>query len=176
MKNEVRIRPIQEGDLERIRCWVNKPEVRDNLIILEDISDSDQKTWYEAYQNDDSKMVFAIEYQGRHIGNISLFNIDKKHGRAQLTIFMGEKDFRGRNLGTNALRMFFDLAFRKLLLSKISLEVLIHNKQAIACYKKAGMKQEGIFRSHVRIHGKRRDMMVMAILDTEYLQKEQHDS
>ena len=171
MNKQVTIRLIQKEDLERIRGWINKPEVRDNLVILEEISDEDQKSWYEAYENDDSKKVFAIEYKGEHLGNISLFKIDKSHGRAQVSIFIGEKEYRNKNLGTSVLQMLFDLAFRKLLLSKISLEVLVDNKQAIACYTKAGMQQEGILRSHVCIRGKRRDMMVMAILAEEYFQR-----
>ena len=175
MNNEVTIRPIKEGDQKRIRGWINQPEVRDNLVISGPINKKDQIAWFENLIKDVTKKVFAIEHQGRHVGNISLFNIDKRHDRAQLSIFIGEPEFRNKGLGTKALLALFELAFRKLSLVKIILEVLVDNSQAIASYKKAGMKPEGLLRSHVFLHGKRRDMIVMSILAEEFLKERRHD-
>lgn len=121
------------------------------------------------YCKDDTKKVFAIEFRHHHVGNVSLFNIDKFHNRANLTIFIGDNNSRGKGLGEEALRKVLYFAFCDMLLCRISLEVLEDNSQAINCYKKVGMQEEGILRSYVNLQNRRCNMILFSILRDEFL-------
>lgn len=164
----VSLRPICESDLERIRLWVNQPEVYLNLAGRGRISSEEQKKWYGRYLLDDSKKIFAIELDGQHVGNASLFRIDYEHKRSACSIFIGEKGLRGRGTGRKAMNALFEFAFGPLQLNRVYLEVLVDNVSAIRCYENAGMSLEGKLRDHVIIDGQRRDMLLFSILKEEY--------
>lgn len=166
---DVGIRPIGKDDLERICGWLGQGDVADSIILTREISFDDQLKWYEQYLKDETKAVFVIEFKGKHVGNVSLFNIDSSHRRAMLTIFIGEKDLRSKGIGVAAIRLMLRYAFTELSLERVSLEVLGDNTQAMKCYEKVGFQREGLLRSYVRLHEKRRDMILFSILRDEFL-------
>lgn len=169
MNNDVAIRPIEVADLERIRAWINKDDVRDNLLTTAPADAREQAEWFDTYRKDETKAIYAIEYRRRHIGNISLFNIHPRHKRADLSIFIGDEARRNRGVGATAMMLLLEKAFCEYDLAKVSLRVLSSNAQAIACYKRVGMKEDGVLRSHVVLHGKRQDMLLFSILAEEFL-------
>lgn len=164
MRNDVRLRPIHERDLDQILRWITRSDVADALVLTHEVTPESQAAWFDTYREDPSKEVFAIEVSGRHVGNVSLLHIDRAHARARVSIFIGPEELRGQGIGSAAMRLVFDQAFGQMGLEKLSVEVLAANAQAIACYAKAGMQREGVLRGHVRLHGERRDMILMSIL------------
>lgn len=165
---KVSLRPLDVCDLDRTRAWIHQIEVHDNLI-LSSKAGTDQASWFEQYEKDSTKQVYAIEVSGLHVGNISLFHIDPVHSRAQISIFIGDPRWRGQGIGSAALRNAFELAFYKLGLEKVFLEVLADNAAAINTYRKVGMTEEGFLRSHALVCGRRRDLLVFSILRQETL-------
>jgi RimJ/RimL family protein N-acetyltransferase len=162
--HHVALRPIEKDDLRRIVSWLNDKEIADSLILNRNISYEQELVWYENYLSDDGKKVFAIEANGNHVGNISLFNIDRVNRRALMSIFIGEEKFRGNGIGSEAVRQLFDIAIRETSLQRIGIETLADNIRAIKCYEKAGARKEGIMRSYVNLNGIQRDMVIMSFV------------
>lgn len=160
---DVFLRPLAVSDLERTAAWINRPDVRDNLMITPG-GGQDQTAWFARYEQDNTKRIYAIEASGVHIGNLGLFHIDLNHRRTQLSIFIGDPSDRGRGRGLAALRAGFALAFSVLGLERVFLEVLSDNEAAIKTYRKAGMVQEGLLRKHARLRGYPRDVLLFSIL------------
>ena len=75
---------------------------------------------------------------------------------------------RGRGLGTRALRLFAEWAFDEHSLER--LEVLVHpdNAASLAMAERAGFQREGVLRSHAVIRGQRVDMVMLALLRSDY--------
>lgn len=165
----VAIRPIKKSDLGRIWKWISRDDVLDALLLRRKVTFAEQCRWYDSYLNDSTKKVFAIEYHGKHVGNVALFAIDRHHRRAMLNIFIGDDFMRGRDIGTKAVRAVLKLAFEKLGLDRISLEVLADNNRAVRCYEKSGFVREGILRAHSLLHGMRRDMFLFSCLKRDWL-------
>lgn len=165
--DKVSIRLIEKEDLRRIVYWLNKREVADALVLNRMVTYEDELIWFENYLQDDKKKVFAIEVNGCHVGNISLFNIDWFHRRALMSIFLGEEEFRGKGIGSEAIRQLIAIAFYKLSLLRVGVETLSDNLNAIRCYEKIGMKREGVQRSYVNLNGKQRDMLLLSYIKNE---------
>lgn len=159
---DLTLRPIEVNDLERIRGWLNVPDLAES-IQSRAVTSEQQRVWFDRYQMDKSKKVFAILFNGNHIGNVSLFNIDRVACEAMLTIFIGEAEFRGCGIGTKVVRKIFALAQREFDLRKIHLEVLTNNFSAIKCYEKVGMKAEKTLSNRGVFQGKPHDMLKMSV-------------
>jgi len=100
------------------------------------------------------------------IGDVELDHIAWRSGDAELRIRIGEPQWRGRGFGTEAVRLLLAYAFGALRLNRVYLRVLSYNAPAIACYRKAGFKAEGVVTR--RVDGDLREIVLMRILRDEF--------
>lgn len=120
--------------------WRNDPEVwkltgskPDRTITLEI-----EKAWMQQVLNDDSCRRFAIclEKTDEYIGNVQLTNITNEE--AEFHIFIGEKKYWGKGLGTQATDKLIKYAREHLKLKTLYLFVKSNNLSAIKIYQNAG--------------------------------------
>ena len=71
---------------------------------------------------------------------------------------------RRRGVGTRALVMYSQFAFRKLGLARLELLVQPGNDASLALATRVGYQREGLLRSHSLVRGERRDMVMMSLL------------
>lgn len=162
MRERVSLRPIERSDLDRIREWLSRVEISEGIQTRAP-SPEEQAQWFDRYMNDPTKRVFAVLVENRHVGNVSLFNIDSENGTAMLTVFVGDPACRGKGIGTESVRQAFDYALRQLRLRRISLEVHAENLEAIRCYEKLGMTRIATLPGKARVSGRAVDMFEMAV-------------
>lgn len=111
---------------------------------------------------------FAIEADGRFIGQCALFNFQETNRTAELGITIGDKACWGRGYGADAVRVLVDYGFRLRNLNRIFLQVNGANARAQAAYRKAGFVEEGRLRSHVWSAGRFDDLIIMGLLREEW--------
>ena len=164
------LRTLEKNDLERARAWVNDQQIARLMLRSRHVSVMDQRQWFEDLKKDKSKIIFAIKTvkEKKHIGNMGLYEIDESHKKAKLWILLGDKAFWGKGLGKEAVSLLLEYAFLHLNLKKVWLEVDKENIRAVHCYEKAGFIKEGLLRSDVFIAEKRRDVLRMAVLASEF--------
>jgi len=87
------------------------------------------------------KILFLIILNKKKVGHIGLFNYDKNDNSAEIdNVLRGErKEHRG--LMEKIIYSIFDLGFKNLQLSKITLKVFGDNDKAINLYKRCGMSE-----------------------------------
>lgn len=91
-----------------------------------------------------SGMLFAIEHDGRAIGQANYRDWQPKARSAEVGIGIGEKALWSKGLGRDALRVLVDHLVDSLGAHRVSLHVLAYNDRAINSYKAAGFEVEGI--------------------------------
>ncbi len=168
---KVRLRPPAESDLPLFVRWLNDPDVRFWLSISEDaeLTLESEREWLEEMRDDPERVCWTIETpEGWPAGNVDLREIDETHGRATLGIFIGEKEYWNRGLGSEALRRVLGYAFGELDLRRVQLLVDEDNGRAIRCYEKCGFVQEGLLRAYRFRRGRLINVLVMAVLRDEY--------
>jgi len=119
-----------------------------------------------------SKCYLIVDKQSdKPIGITSLIKIDYKNGNAECIIDIGEKEVWGKGYGSEAMKLLLDYGFQEMNLHRIYLRVFSFNSRAIKLYEKLGFKQEGISREAIFRYGAWHDIIHMAILQSEYLNK-----
>jgi RimJ/RimL family protein N-acetyltransferase len=168
----VRLRPLSRACIDDQLRWNADPEVRHFLHRSEDppelLSRAALEKRVEAVLADPGELRFTIETrEGRAIGDIGLLGIHP-HGRAELSILIGEKDCWSCGYGADAIRCLLDFAFRELGLRRVTLIADADNARGIRCYEKCGFRHEGVLRAHRLRHGKPLDMVAMGVLREEF--------
>lgn len=114
--------------------------------------------------------VFAIMTRNdrKHIGNASL-GVCWGADVAELSIMIGDKEYWGKGVATEAYRLIIDYAFRKLDLHKVKSGMTLTNKGMIRVAERAGMKKECVLREDAFLGtGKYVDIVQYMILNPRH--------
>lgn len=129
-------------------------------------AEADAIAWYERALSE--LYGWCVEVGERCIGHAHLHSVDEAHRRARYAIGIIDPSAWGRGYGTLATRLVLRYAFEEMSLHRVDLRVLAYNGRAIACYRAAGFRQEGIEREAAYIGGRWHDDVIMGILEQEY--------
>ena len=159
--------PINLEDYEKYTEWVNDLDISLKLGNAHQIYTLQKE---QEILEDISENSFAIilKENDKLIGNCGLIDVEQVTRKAELGIFIGEKEYWNMGYGTEAITLLLDYGFNLLNLHNIMLEVFAFNKRAIECYKKIGFKEIGRRREAREIAGKKYDEVFMDILATEF--------
>jgi len=162
--------PINKDDVEIYTKWLNDYEVSGPLANLyaQTISLVSEQKALESLTSDGQNYAMVLHDNDTLIGNISLQYIDNISRRADIGLFIGERDHRNKGYGSEALRLILGYGFKTLNLHNIMLRVDSDNEIAISCYKKVGFREFGRRRDAQFKDGKYIDVVYMDILDTDF--------
>jgi RimJ/RimL family protein N-acetyltransferase len=168
----IQLRPITEADLCDYVRWFNDPEVT-QFTSMESGEHSleAEKQWLARMTIEYPKRhLFAIEADGRHIGNCELC---PEHERpvADIGIVIGDKSVWDRGYGTLVVKELLRIGFEEEKLHRIYLDCFAENTRAIRCYTKCGFRPEGVQRQSELKRGRWCDMARMAILAEDWQNK-----
>ena len=169
LKNKLRLTPLTKTHAPKMFAWVSDPEIAGGIGLREAPSLEKTYRWIERCAAADSGMRgFAVEWEGRHVGNVVLDRIDGILKMARVSVYIGEKDCWGKGIAADALRLLADEAFAAMGLDKLWLTVHVDNHRAIKLYEKIGFIQEGRLREEFLIQGRREDVYYFGLLKGEY--------
>lgn len=139
--------PLGPQHLARTLAWANDPELMRLLNRAERVSEAEHRRWFAALETAEDRRYFAIEVRGTgHVGNVWLWDIDRRHQKAEVRIVIGEGAGRDRGVGPRAIELVTERAFGELDLHRLYAYVLAHNPRAGRAFEKAGFTREGVLR------------------------------
>ncbi|MFX0082472.1 MAG: GNAT family N-acetyltransferase [Candidatus Hodarchaeota archaeon] len=97
------------------------------------------------------------------IGSISLWNINWRHNRAEVGIWINRLNWN-KGYGKKALNLIKIIAFNHLKLNRLEAHIAIDNQKSINLFEKCGFKREGILEGYLNFHGMYHDAIVLACL------------
>lgn len=170
----IELRPLTLKDIsEKYLGWLNDPEInRFNSHAIFPYTIEQLKDYVKGIDVK-SKVVLAIidKKTKKHIGNISLQNIDWVARSAEFAILIGEKEFYGKGIGEEAGQLIVDYGFIRLNFNRIHCGTSSENIGMQKLAGKLGMKQEGKRRQAMFKNGKFVDIIEYGILKIEYEKK-----
>lgn len=172
--NLVRLREYRREDLAMAKDYVNDSEVRQytepNVPYLYTMANEEK--WYEALSARSDIYSFAIEdiKTGDYIGGCGVNEVDWKNSKVVVGIFIGNKAYRDRGYGTDAMKTLVRFIFEQMNVNKIKLEVYSFNARAIKCYEKAGFKKEAVLKEELFRNGQYHDVIEMSIFKKDYFE------
>lgn len=142
--SDIRIRPLALEDAKTSYKWRNDPEIWRLTGSRPDktITVKDETEWIKKVIADTSCRRFAIEVDGVYVGNIYLTDIVQNND-AQYHIFIGDRNYWGKGIASEASRQIIEFGRDKLHLQSIYLKVHEENAAAIHVYSKLGFLPSG---------------------------------
>ena len=119
-----------------------------------------QGTWFTVARRDDPELAW--------IGQVGLWDVNDHARTAHVGISLSSTA-RGQGLGTEAVRLICDYAFRIRDLHRLSLETLASNEAMLRAAKAAGFIEEGRQREAAYVLGERVDEILLGLLRSEWV-------
>ena len=139
-KEDIYLRPLVREDALTSFKWRNDPEVwkytrsRPNMVITPEI----ELNWAEQVLQTANRRTFAIclVENDQYIGNVQITDMNGTSGRFHL--FIGDKSFWGKGIGTAAAEKLVSVAREELHLKQLVLWVNKENTAARKIYLNVG--------------------------------------
>lgn len=163
---------IEPSDLIQNYQWANDMDLcRRAGSLPMPRSMNDLEGWYREACSDPETSIFSVKlHDSTHIGNIELRELDLRCGCSELGIMIGDRKFRGKGYGSEAVKALCGFAFSQLRLHRISVRVLEFNEPAFHMFKKCGFTHEGTQREAFWLDGRYWDIRFMSLLEKEFCQ------
>lgn len=167
--DRIYLSPRNSEDVEKFTEWLNDFETTDYTGRSGILTTLDgERKYLEENSNPEATFVIVTLEDNKMIGTVSLEHIDWINRTATLGIFIGDKEFRSKGYGTEAIRLILEYGFKYMNLYNIKLDLMEFNERALKCYEKCGFKEYGRRRKCKFINGKYYDSISMDILADEF--------
>ncbi len=155
----VRLRPIRASDAGFMFECERDAEARRNFMTtpksVAAVRNGIRKAIRERGKARPGSEELAIEWRGRTVGRVWITGMAARHAEHKACIgIMIHRDFRGRGIGTRAIRLLTAYAFGKYKLKRIYTYTRASNRGSRRILEKAGYKLEGILRKDALKDGK----------------------
>lgn len=146
------IRKLELSDINNTYCsWLNDPEVNRYLESRFTKWDIEKLTNYYMKNNSEGLFLAIIDLtEKKHIGNVKLSIIDKKNSSTGLGIMIGDKNYWGRGIATEVIKIVTDYCFSQLNIHKITAGAYEDNRASINAFIKNGFIIEGETLGHFK--------------------------
>lgn len=170
------IRKIQSSDISLMVKWKNDSEIADLVrgTPINTTYEIESRRYYAGIDDRDTARFIIETIEGKPIGFLTLGEIDRENHKAELGMFIGEKEYWGQGYGTDCLRTMLNYLFCELDFNRIGLEVFEYNDRAKNAYQKIGFRVEGIQRQGLYRNEKYYDIYFMGILKDDFINKHQN--
>ncbi len=153
--SDVVLRALTEEDLPKLAEYANNEKVSINLrdgfpcpYTLDDAL-----KFFDSVKCQNPLSVFAIEYKGNYVGNISLTQCsDIYRNSAEIGYFIGEP-FWNQGIVTKAVKIITQYGFENLGIIRIFTGVFDYNKASQRVLEKCGFKKEAVFEKSITKKG-----------------------
>jgi RimJ/RimL family protein N-acetyltransferase len=148
---EVTLRNFRRTDKYRMAEMTNNEKVAINLrdAFPHPYAVADAQQFINTFIGQKPLQVFAIEYQGKYVGNIGLHRQDDVYSKsAELGYFIGEP-YWGKGITPRAVNLICEYGFRELDVVSIYSGVFEYNLPSQRILEKCGFKREAVLKSAV---------------------------
>lgn len=141
----VRLRPLDELDIEQLRVWRNNKYETRFLRQIGEITPAMQKQWFRSYLQNEHEICFAIEEiekLNRIVGSLALYDFNEtvsEIGKIQI----GDSHAHGLGIGRISFVMAMRIGFKILGFKKIIAAVHKENIPALKNYMTIGFEIVG---------------------------------
>jgi len=140
---KIYLRPLTMKDVTEKYCgWLNDPEINKYLetrsLTLEKLRE------YVKEKINKQDVLFCGIFDrdtNLHIGNVKLEPLDWINKKTIFGIMIGDRNYWGKGLGTEATKLISDYALNELQMNEVELGVIADNIKACKVYERAGFKQ-----------------------------------
>ena len=173
MSTKVFLRAFEPEDYKTTIKWRNNPMITSKLGGGKlYVSEAREKKWIEdtIFNSADIKLAVCLTDNNLHIGNVYLTDINYINRTAESHILIGNQDYWGQGLGSEALKLILQYGFDERGLNRIYAHINADNAASLRLHEKCGYQREGLLRQAIFKNGQFKDVVVMSILKEELIE------
>lgn len=155
----VKIRQIEESDLEQLQLWRNSESVMPYCRQHRQLSQDDMLTWYDSVNKDELFIITDELPHDNPIGVGGLVRIDWRNRKGELSFYVGVDKCRTQETVSEALLLLMEYAFKTLGLHKVYFPCYSFNPY-ISLYEKI-LKREYVAKEEYYWKGKFWDRIIL---------------
>lgn len=150
------LRLITLDDTELIVNWRNRPDIMSMSISQTPFTKEGHESWYRAKIETGKVVQFIIcELKtDKPIGSTNLAYQNEEKAFAEFSYYIGEPEYRGKGIGSEALQLTVGYGINELKLEKITAEVLEINQTSLNCFLSNGFVRDDSISDHIERDGK----------------------
>jgi RimJ/RimL family protein N-acetyltransferase len=162
---------LEEDDAQVIAAWYDHPEFGRRFEVTparpRAVGEIAARILQARDSQEDCLFGFRLRQEPELVGWGGLDGIRWRDRVASLALALAPARW-GQRLGGDALQLLLTYAFGELGLHRVQLTVFADNEPAIRLYRRAGFRQEGVYREFLLREGRRIDMLLMGLLAHEW--------
>jgi len=170
----IKFRAVEREDLRQLCDWRNDPDLMKVTREYRRLNMLNQEEWLKqiSLTKPPEDIMFCIEVAlptgNCLIGVCGLTYINWKERHAEVSIYIGDKDMRGKGYASESIAYLLDYGFRTLGLNRIYAIIYEYNQGSQKLFESRGFKYEGRHRGAHYYDGLFWDEFVYGILRDEY--------
>lgn len=178
----LRIEPVRESDIDDLLTLeIDNKEffrlfagTREESFYTREEQDARVRRAVDAAALDERYLFMVRERQaGVLIGIVDLTGVSRGSLQSAWLGYFLDRSYNGQGYMTEAVRFVVRHAFEVLVLHRIEAGVMPHNEPSLRVLEKAGFLREGLSRRSVKIDGRWRDHVLLAILNPKDMADEE---
>lgn len=167
----VRLRALTPADVPRWASWFNDAAVTAAMNKgAFPVTEAQQTEFLGRISASPTDIQFAVVSKDDDtlVGTIGIHKIDWIHRHASISVVIGERQYWGRGLGTEAVGLVVRHAFTKLNLHRLTAGMWAPNEGSRHCFEQNGFRREGTLRESFSYEGRYVDEYVYGLLQQEW--------
>lgn len=168
----ISLRQIEMKDcMDHYVEWLNDPEVNQYLETKWVRQDMESiEAFVKSQRENNHSVLFAIisREENSHIGNIKIGPIHEHYRHADISYFIGDKQFWNKGIATEAIRLVCEFGFEELRLHRIEAGAYAAAVGSWKALEKNGFHREGIFRDQVILNNEYMDTYRYGLLRSDW--------
>ena len=148
----VHLRALEEEDLKILKNWRNSDFVRVTTREYLFLNMINQKNWFESIHKDNPPkfIMFGIENNKKIlIGVCGLTYVDWKNSHAEVSIYIGKKNWQKSKEATDTLQLITEYRFGELHLHRLWAEIYDTAPENVILFEKMDFNKEGTLRDQL---------------------------
>jgi [ribosomal protein S5]-alanine N-acetyltransferase len=151
-------------------AWLNDPSINQYLetrFFPRSFQNIEQFVKQMDGKSDEVFFAICWKENHKHIGNIKLGPINWIHRFGDISLLIGNKDYWGKGIATEAIKLVTDFGFNQLNLHKIKAGCYADNIGSKKAFLKVGFQVEGTLKQHFYSNGVYQDAFLLGIVKNE---------
>ncbi|MBV9599597.1 MAG: GNAT family N-acetyltransferase [Chloroflexi bacterium] len=165
----VTLAPIKPEHLEHYVDWFADSLVTRFLNHVQAFTLQQEHEWLDRVSRSETEVAWGIFVEGRHIGGAAVSQIDWRSRRGMTGIFIGDRNWWGRGVATEAMTLRTRYAFEELGLEKLITQVVEGNVASRRALEKVGYATVGVYRHHEFRQNRWWDVWIGELLRDDWL-------